>query len=58
MTMPRRSQASPSHWQIGIRRPRAGPRKARALLEDLPDCEGYLVSKDLDVTRTSGFGRA
>ncbi len=32
-----------------------GARKARALLEDLPDCEGYFVSKDLDVTRTSGF---
>ena len=34
-----------------------GPRRARELLEDLPDCEGYLVSKDLEVTRTSGFGR-
>jgi thiamine biosynthesis lipoprotein len=32
-----------------------GPRRGRALLEDLPDCEGYLVSKDLEVTRTSGF---
>jgi thiamine biosynthesis lipoprotein len=32
-----------------------GARRGRALLEDLPDCEGYLVSKDLEVTRTSGF---
>lgn len=32
-----------------------GPDKGRALLEDLPDCEGYFVSKDLAVTRTSGF---
>ncbi len=35
-----------------------GPRRGRALLEDLPDCEGYLVSKDLEVTRTSGFAGA
>jgi thiamine biosynthesis lipoprotein len=32
-----------------------GVRRSRELLEDLPDCEGYLVSKDLEVTRTSGF---
>ncbi len=32
-----------------------GPRRGRALLEDLPGCEGYLVAKDLEVTRTSGF---
>lgn len=32
-----------------------GPRRARALLEDLPGCEGYLVGKGLEVTRTSGF---
>jgi len=32
-----------------------GPDRSRALLEDLPDCEGYMVSKDLTVTRTSGF---
>jgi thiamine biosynthesis lipoprotein len=32
-----------------------GPRRGRELLEELPDCEGYLVSKDLEVTRTSGF---
>ena len=32
-----------------------GPRRGRALLEDLPDCEGYLVAKDLEVVRTSGF---
>jgi thiamine biosynthesis lipoprotein len=32
-----------------------GPRRARALLEDLPGCEGYLVTKRLEVTRTSGF---
>ncbi len=33
-----------------------GARRGRALLEDLPGCEGYLVAKDLAVTRTSGFG--
>jgi thiamine biosynthesis lipoprotein len=32
-----------------------GPRRSRELLEDLPDCEGYFVSKELEVTRTSGF---
>ena len=32
-----------------------GPRRGRALLEDLPGCEGYFVSKRLAVTRTSGF---
>jgi thiamine biosynthesis lipoprotein len=32
-----------------------GPRRGRELLEELPDCEGYLVSKALEVTRTSGF---
>ena len=32
-----------------------GSRKSRELLEDLPGCEGYFVSKDLEVTRTSGF---
>jgi thiamine biosynthesis lipoprotein len=32
-----------------------GPRKGRELLEDLPGCEGYFVSKELEVTRTSGF---
>ena len=32
-----------------------GPRKGRELLEDLPDCEGYFVTKNLEVTRTSGF---
>jgi thiamine biosynthesis lipoprotein len=32
-----------------------GPRRGRELLEELPDCEGYMVSKDLAVTRTSGF---
>jgi len=32
-----------------------GPRRGRELLEDLPGCEGYLMSKTLDVTRTSGF---
>jgi thiamine biosynthesis lipoprotein len=35
-----------------------GPERGRALLEDLPDCEGYLVCKDLEVIRTSGFGAA
>ena len=32
-----------------------GPRRGRALLEELPGCEGYFVSKQLEVTRTSGF---
>jgi thiamine biosynthesis lipoprotein len=32
-----------------------GPRAGRALLEDLPDCEGYLVTKELEAIRTSGF---
>jgi thiamine biosynthesis lipoprotein len=32
-----------------------GPRRGRELLEDMPDCEGYFVAKDLEVTRTSGF---
>ena len=33
-----------------------GPERGRALLEDLPDCEGYLIRKDLKVVQTSGFG--
>jgi thiamine biosynthesis lipoprotein len=32
-----------------------GSGRARALLEDLPGCEGYFVSKTLEVSRTSGF---
>ena len=32
-----------------------GPRRGRELLEAQADCEGYLVSKSLEVTRTSGF---
>lgn len=32
-----------------------GPRRARDLLESLDGCEGYLVDKQLGVTRTSGF---
>jgi thiamine biosynthesis lipoprotein len=32
-----------------------GPRRGRDLIEALPDCEAYFVSKNLDVTRTSGF---
>jgi thiamine biosynthesis lipoprotein len=32
-----------------------GPGRSRELLEDLPECEGYLVSKDLEVVRTSGL---
>jgi thiamine biosynthesis lipoprotein len=32
-----------------------GPAEGRNLLEALPDCEGYFVSKELAVTRTSGF---
>jgi thiamine biosynthesis lipoprotein len=35
-----------------------GPRRSRELLEALPACEGYLVSKDLEVTMTSGFALA
>jgi len=35
-----------------------GPVRGRALLEDLPDCEGYLLTKNLEVVRTSGFGVA
>ena len=35
-----------------------GPQKGRALLEDLPGCEGYFVSKHLEVTRTSRFATA
>jgi thiamine biosynthesis lipoprotein len=32
-----------------------GPVRGRRLLEDLPGCEGYLVTKRLEVVRTSGF---
>ena len=32
-----------------------GPAKGRELLEELPGCEGYLVTKNLEVTRTSVF---
>jgi thiamine biosynthesis lipoprotein len=32
-----------------------GPRRGRELLEDMADCDGYLVTKGLEVTRTSGF---
>jgi len=32
-----------------------GPRRGRELLEELPGCSGYFVSKDLQVTRTTGF---
>jgi thiamine biosynthesis lipoprotein len=32
-----------------------GSRRARELLEDLPDCEGFFVGKDLAITKTSGF---
>ena len=32
-----------------------GAHRSRELLEDLPGCEGYLVSKDLDIVKTSGF---
>jgi len=32
-----------------------GPRRGRELIEDLPGCEGYLISKNLEVTQTSGF---
>ena len=31
------------------------PRRGIDLLESLPGCEGYLVSKTLEVTKTSGF---
>jgi thiamine biosynthesis lipoprotein len=32
-----------------------GSARGRALLEELPGCEGYFVAKDLTVTRTTGF---
>ena len=32
-----------------------GPRRSREILESLPGCEGYFVSKDLAVTKTEGF---
>ena len=32
-----------------------GPRRGRELLEDLPEAEGYLVTKELEAVRTSGF---
>lgn len=32
-----------------------GPVRGRALLEEMVGCEGYFLSKDLEVTRTSGF---
>jgi len=32
-----------------------GAARSRELLESLPGCEGYFVSKSLDVTRTTGF---
>ncbi|MDW7772143.1 MAG: FAD:protein FMN transferase [Desulfobulbaceae bacterium] len=32
-----------------------GPDKSLALLESIPDCEGYFISKDLHPFRTSGF---
>jgi thiamine biosynthesis lipoprotein len=32
-----------------------GPLKARDLIEALPDCEAYFVTKNLEVVRTSGF---
>ena len=32
-----------------------GPRRGRELIEAVPDCEGYLVSKDLTITRSTGF---
>jgi len=32
-----------------------GPSAGRDLLEALPGCEGYFVSKQLEVTRTTGF---
>jgi thiamine biosynthesis lipoprotein len=32
-----------------------GTRRSLEILEELPDCEGYFVSKDLGVTKTTGF---
>jgi thiamine biosynthesis lipoprotein len=32
-----------------------GPRKGGDLIEALPDCEAYFVTKNLEVVRTSGF---
>ena len=38
--------------------PAIGPRRGRELIEALPDCEAYFVSKDLEVTRATGFDLA
>jgi thiamine biosynthesis lipoprotein len=35
-----------------------GPRRGRELLEELPGCEGHFVSKQVEITRTSGWGRS
>jgi thiamine biosynthesis lipoprotein len=35
-----------------------GRRRSVELIEDLPDCEGYFVTKDLEVAMTSGFAIA
>jgi thiamine biosynthesis lipoprotein len=32
-----------------------GASRSRELLEELPDCEGYFVKKNLEVVRTTGF---
>lgn len=32
-----------------------GPRRSRELLEELSGCEGYFVTKDMEVVKTSGF---
>jgi thiamine biosynthesis lipoprotein len=32
-----------------------GSGKGRELLEGIPGCEGYFVSKEMEVMRTSGF---
>ena len=32
-----------------------GPSRSREILEELPDCEGYFVTKTLDVVKTTGF---
>jgi thiamine biosynthesis lipoprotein len=65
---PRRGYSSPELASATVAAPTAaladalatltmvlGPRRGRALIEDLPDCEAYFIAKDLEVTRTSGF---
>ncbi len=32
-----------------------GPSRTEQILEELPGCEAYLISKQLEVTQTAGF---